>query len=114
MPGVHCAIRIIVHCEGGLLGGHPATADGLAAFRSHLPAGRQIEWTVCCKHGNLFPVAMQAIANGGHVSIGIGDYDYPELGQPTNAALVAEVARMARLVGRDIATPDEARSMLGL
>ena len=75
---------------------------------------KRIEWTVCCKHGNLFPLAMQAIAEGGHVSIGIGDYDYPELGQPTNAELVAEIVRMARLVGREIAAPDEARAILGL
>lgn len=108
------AYALLVHCEGGLLGGHPATTAGLAAFLSHLPAGRQIEWTVCCKHGNLFPLAMQAIASGGHVSIGIGDYDYPELGQPTNAVLVAEIVRMAKLVGREIATPEQARSMLGL
>ncbi len=108
------AYALLVHCEGGLLGGHPATADGLRSFQTHLPKDRQIEWTVCCKHGNLFPVAMQAIAEGGHVSIGIGDYDYPELGQPTNADLVREIVRMARLVGRDVATPDDARAMLKL
>lgn len=108
------AYALLVHCEGGLLGGHPATTAGLAAFRSHLPSDKRIEWTVCCKHGNLFAIAMQAIAEGGHVSIGIGDYDYPELGQPTNAELVAEITRMAKLIGREVATPDEARTMLGL
>lgn len=108
------AYALLVHCEGGLLGGHPATSAGLAAFRSHLPDDRRIEWTVCCKHGNLFPVAMQAIAEGGHVSIGIGDYEYPELDMPTNAGLVAEIVRMAKLIGREVATPDEARAMLGL
>ncbi len=108
------AYALLVHCEGGLLGGHPATNDGLRSFLSHLPRDRRIEWTVCCKHGNLFPVAMQAIAEGGHVSIGIGDYDYPELGQPTNADLVREIVRMACLVGRDVATPSEARAMLAL
>lgn len=108
------AYALLVHCEGGLLGGHPATGDGLRSFLSHLPKGRRMEWTVCAKHGNLFAVAMQAIAEGGHVSIGIGDYDYPELGRPTNADLVAEIVRMARLVGRAVATPDEARRMLAL
>lgn len=108
------ALALLVHTEGGLVGGHPATIDGLRAFHAHMPKDRRIEWTVCCKHGNLFPLAMQAIADGGHVSIGIGDYDYPELGQPTNADLVREVVRMARLIGRDVATPREARVMLGL
>jgi 3-keto-5-aminohexanoate cleavage enzyme len=108
------AYALLVHCEGGLLGGHPASSAGLSAFLSHLPRDRRIEWTVCAKHGNLFPVAMQAIAEGGHVSIGIGDYDYPELGRPTNADLVREIVRMAGLVGREIATPAEARLMLAL
>lgn len=108
------AYALLVHCEGGLLGGHPATTNGLSAFLSHLPTDRRIEWTVCCKHGNLFPVAMQAILSGGHVSIGLGDYGYPELDQPTNAELVTEVVRLARLVGREVATPDEARTILGL
>lgn len=108
------AFALLVHTEGGLVGGHPATTEGLRAFHAHMPKDRRIECTVCCKHGNLFPLAMQAITDGGHVSIGIGDYDYPELGQPTNADLVREVVRMARLVGREVATPQDARVMLGL
>lgn len=108
------AYALLVHCEGGLLGGHPATSAGLQAFQSHLPPDKHVEWTVCCKHGNVFPVAMQAIAEGGHVSIGIGDYDYPELDNPSNAALVRQIVQLAKLVGREVATPDEARGMLGL
>jgi uncharacterized protein (DUF849 family) len=57
---------------------------------------------------------MTAIEQGGHVAIGIGDYAYPELGYPTNAALVDEVVKLARLVGREIASPQEARKMLGI
>jgi uncharacterized protein (DUF849 family) len=57
---------------------------------------------------------MTAIAEGGHVAIGIGDYAYPELGQPTNADLVREIVHMAKLVGREVATPEEARQMLGM
>lgn len=108
------AYALLVHCEGGILGGHPANSYGLRAFRDHLPQNRQVEWTVCCKEGNLFPAAMTAIADGGHVAIGIGDYAYPELGQPTNADLVREIAHMAKLVGREVATPEEARQMLGM
>lgn len=108
------AYALLVHCEGGILGGHPANSYGLRAFRDHLPQSRQVEWTVCCKEGNLFPAAMTAIAEGGHVAIGIGDYAYPELGHPTNADLVREIVRMAQLVGRDVATPEEARQMLGM
>ena len=100
--------------EGGTLGAHPATAEGLRAFTDHLPRSRPLLWSVGCKGGNLFPLAMAAIASGGHVAIGIGDYPYPELGYPSNAQLVDEIVRLARLVGRDVATPAEARQMLGI
>jgi uncharacterized protein (DUF849 family) len=105
---------LLVHGEGGQLGAHPATPEGLRAFTDHLPRGRRVEWSVCCKGGNAFPLAMNAIATGGHVAIGIGDYPYPELGQPDNATLVREVVRLARLVGRPVATPARTRSILGL
>ena len=98
--------------EGGLFGGHPGTVRGLEAFLDFLPMQRRIEWSVLCKHGNLLPAAMASLARGGHVSIGLGDYPYLELGMPTNADLVAEVARMARNVGREVATPSEVRAAL--
>lgn len=104
---------LLVHTEGGILGGHPATAEGLRAFLDHMPR-RRLHWSVCCKEGNLLPLAMEAIARGGHVAIGIGDYAYPHLGAPTNAELVAEVVALARQAGREVATPAEARAMLGL
>ena len=103
-----------VHTEGGHFGGHPATPAGLRAFLDTLPANRRVEWTVLCQGAGLFPLAMNAIQAGGHVAIGIGDYPYPELGAPTNADLVAEVVRMAHAVGREVATPAEAREVLAL
>jgi 3-keto-5-aminohexanoate cleavage enzyme len=39
---------------------------------------------------------------------------YRELETPTNAQLVSRVARMAREMGRQIATPEETRQALGL
>ncbi|MEI6839393.1 MAG: 3-keto-5-aminohexanoate cleavage protein, partial [Alcaligenaceae bacterium] len=98
----------------GQLGAHPATPEGLRAYTDHLPKNRKHEWTVCCKSGNLFPIALSAIAQGGHIAIGIGDYAYPELGYPTNAQLVEEVVKLAKTVGREVATPAEARSILGI
>lgn len=105
---------LLVHCEGGIIGGHPGTPPGLMAFLDAMPRDKRIEWTVCCKEGNAFALAAMAIALGGHVSIGIGDYHYREIGCPTNAELVREVVNMARLVGREVATPAEARRILGI
>ena len=108
------ALACLVLSEGGIVGGHPGTAAGLESLLAFMPPHRRIEWSVCCREGNVLPVAMMALARGGHVSIGLGDYRYPELGKPTNADLVREVVRLARLVGREPATPAEARAMLGM
>ena len=98
------------HC----IGGHPGTPKGLQAFIDFLPEDIKVEWTVCNYGGNLLNIAAQAISQGGHVSIGLGDWDYAELGQPTNAELVARVADIARACGRAVATPTEAREILGM
>lgn len=108
------AYVLLIHTGGGQLGGHPPTPAGLRAYLDALPPGRPIEWTVSSKPGTLFPTAAQAIQLGGHVSIGIGDNPYAELGAPTNAELVRRVAELARACGREVATPDEARLMLGI
>ena len=61
-------------------------------------------------------LVMHAIAAGGHVRIGVEDNPYYAEGviAASNAQLVDRVAQIARLVGREVATPDEARRMLGL
>lgn len=100
--------------DNTFLGGHPGTLRGLQAHLDFLPEGRHIEWTVVNFGGNLFALAAAIIAQGGHISIGLGDYTYHELGQPTNAALIRRIAEIARELGREVASPDEARAMLGI
>ena len=56
----------------------------------------------------------QAVSQGGHISIGLGDYHYNEIGEPRNAELVERVVRIAREFGREVATPQEARAILGM
>ncbi len=107
------AYVLLIHTGGGQLGGHPPTPAGLRAFLDVMP-DRPIQWAVCSKPGNLFPTAAQAIQLGGHVSIGIGDHTYVELGAPTNAELVRRVVELAKSYGREVASPDEARRMLGV
>jgi len=43
--------------------------------------------------------------------VGIGDYHYAEQGAPTNAALVERLVGLARAIGREPATPAEAREI---
>lgn len=109
-PAFVCFVCTDNHC----IGGHPGTPRGLQAFIDFLPEGQNLEWGVCNYGGNLLTVAAQAIAQGGHISIGLGDWDYNELGTPTNAELIRRVADIARELGREVATPAEARAMLGI
>jgi uncharacterized protein (DUF849 family) len=104
----------LVLTEDWLLAGHPGTIKGLEAFLEFMPKGVQWQWSVLCVGGNLFAVAAAAMERGGHISIGLGDYPYPEMELPTNARLVSRIAQLARDMGRQIATPEEARQMLGL
>jgi 3-keto-5-aminohexanoate cleavage enzyme len=109
-PTYLCFVCTDNHC----IGGHPGTPRGLQAFVDFLPEDLRIEWTVCNYGGNLLPLTAMAIAMGGHVSIGLGDWDYTESGMPTNAELVRRVVAIARELGREVATPAEAKAMLGI
>ena len=53
---------------------------------------------------------------GGHVRVGFEDNVYIEKGVPaaSNGQLVERVVRLAKELGREIASPDEARAILGL
>jgi uncharacterized protein (DUF849 family) len=104
----------IVLTEGGLLAGHPGTVRGLESMIDFIPESPRFEWNVMCVGGNLFPLVGAAIERGGHIAIGLGDYPYSEFGTPRNGELVERVALMARQVGREVATPTDARRILGL
>jgi uncharacterized protein (DUF849 family) len=100
--------------DNTFLGGHPGTLKGLQAHLDFLPEDKRVEWTVVNFGGNLFALAASVIAQGGHISIGLGDYAYTELGQPTNADLVRRIGEIARELGREVATPAEAKQILGM
>ena len=73
-------------------------------------------WSVCAPGRTEMEMGALAIMMGGHVRIGMEDNIYLEKGMlaKSNAELVAKVARIAKELGREIATPDEARQILGL
>jgi uncharacterized protein (DUF849 family) len=95
----------------GWLSTHPGTLRGLQAMVEFLPE-RAMVWSVGLFGGNLLKLVTPIAELGGHLSIGLGDYPYLELGSPTNADVVAEVVRMCRAVGREPATPDDVRAAL--
>jgi 3-keto-5-aminohexanoate cleavage enzyme len=53
---------------------------------------------------------------GGHVRVGWEDNPYLEDGTlaQTNALLVEKIVRIARELGRDVASPGEARQIIGI
>lgn len=63
-----------------------------------------------------FPLAVASIISGGHVRVGFEDNTYIEKGvlAKSNGELVEKVVRIAKEMGREIATPNEARKILGL
>jgi 3-keto-5-aminohexanoate cleavage enzyme len=62
------------------------------------------------------PFATLGTILGGHVRVGLEDNVYYERGEPaaSNVQLVERVAGVARTLGREPATPDEARDVLNL
>ena len=98
----------------GLRGGAPATARELTHFVDSLPAGAQ--WSVCAIGRHQLPMNMMAMAMGGHVRTGLEDniyYGYRQLATG-NPQLVERLARLAGEMGREIASPDEAREIIGV
>ncbi len=63
-----------------------------------------------------FPLAAAAIIDGGHVRVGFEDNVFISKGvlAKSNGELVEKVVRIAKEFGREIATPDQARAILGL
>ena len=104
----------IVLTEAGLLAGNPGTVRGLEAMADFIPAHLQMHWSVMCVGGDFFPLIRTALQRGGHVAIGLGDFPYTEIGAPRNDELVRRVAAVASEMGREPATPAEARQMLGI
>ncbi|GAB1251618.1 3-keto-5-aminohexanoate cleavage protein [Porphyromonas miyakawae] len=98
----------------GVFGCTPATTENLAWLVRNIPEGST--WTATGIGRHAFPLAMAAIAMGGNVRVGFEDNLYLSKGvlAKSNGELVAKVVRMANELGREIATPAEARRILSL
>ena len=98
----------------GVPWGAPATAEAMLAMRAGLPPGAV--WSAFGISRRQFPMAAQAAVLGGHVRVGLEDNLYLERGvlAPGNAALVERAATLVRAIGATVATPMEARGLLGV
>jgi 3-keto-5-aminohexanoate cleavage enzyme len=102
---------------GFVLGQHgamPATPKNLLYLSESIPAGSV--WGVVGHGGYDLQMSVLAMNMGGHVRAGFEDNPYYRPGElaSSNGQLVERLVRIAREIGREIATPAEARQMLGL
>jgi uncharacterized protein (DUF849 family) len=110
------ALRDPLHLQFVLTGGtgaSPTVRDLLHMVDSRPPGST---WSACGLGRHEFPIVAAAALMGGHARVGFEDNLFIAKGQlaKSNADLVAKAARIAREVGREPATADEAREMLGL
>jgi len=98
----------------GISWGQPATPEAMMYMRNLLPAGSP--WFAFGISLHQFPMVAQAVLLGGHVRVGLEDNLYLARGQlaPSNAALVEKAGRIIEELGDQVATPAEAREILGL
>jgi uncharacterized protein (DUF849 family) len=102
-----------IHCDlvMGVPGGMPGTPAALVAAVAALPAGAS--WSATGIGRTTLPVALAALASGGHLRVGMEDTVSFGKGQPVenNAQLVRRAAELATLAQRPPMTTDEARAL---
>lgn len=98
----------------GVPGAIPAAAKNLLHLIDQIP--NDSTWSVAGIGRHQLPMAMLALPLGGHVRVGFEDNIFYRKGQLArgNDELVARVARLASELDRDVATPNEARRILGI
>jgi uncharacterized protein (DUF849 family) len=102
----------------GLLGGigaHPEEVSHMRRTADRL-FGDAYHWSALGAGRNQMPVAAQSAASGGHVRVGLEDSLWLGKGElaKSNAAQVSQVRHIIEGLGRQVATADEARSILAL
>ena len=101
----------------GILGGIAATPQNLIFLvESARNAIGDFEFSVCAAGRMQFPLCTQSLILGGHARVGLEDNLYLDKGvmARSNAEQVVKIIRIARELGLEPATPNEARKILHL
>ena len=98
----------------GAAGGATGTIENLLHMLSLIPKGST--WSAFGIGASHMPIQFAAIAKGGHIRVGMEDNVYLSKGvlAKSNREFVERTVRIAQEFGREVATPDEARQILGL
>ena len=91
-----------------------ATPETMMTMRDLLPEGAI--WASFGISRHQFPMAALAVILGGHVRVGLEDNLYLSHGvlAPGNASLVERAVAIVENLGEQVATPDQAREILGI
>lgn len=98
----------------GAAGGSTATVENLVYLKNLIPEGST--WSALGIGRGHVPIMLAAVALGGHLRVGMEDnvmYSATELAE-SNAQLVRRAADIITTAGNKVASPDEAREILGL
>lgn len=97
----------------GFFSGAPATPENLLYLLGKIPPGST--WSAFGIGNAHMPILYTTIAAAGHVRVGLEDNIYYAPGDlATNERLVSRAARVIREYGNEVATPADARALLGL
>ena len=94
--------------------GMDGTPENLCFMKSKVP--RNAVWNVLGVAAAQVPMTVMGILMGGHIRVGFEDNIYMSKGVllKNNAEIVEKMGDLARRLGREPATPAEARKILGI
>lgn len=98
----------------GAAGGMPATVENLVYLKNLLPEGST--WSALGIGKGHLPIMYTALALGGHIRVGMEDNIMYSKGRlaTSNVEFVERAKRIIHEFGKEVATPDEARQILGI
>lgn len=98
----------------GAAGGMPATVENLIYLKNLIPEGST--WSALGIGKGAMPILYASIALGGHVRVGMEDNILYQKGQlaTSNVEFIERAKRLVEEFGKEVATPDEARQILGV
>lgn len=98
----------------GVLGGIPFSPNNLGQLLGLMPEGST--WSVCGVAKNQFQAGLSAAAWGGHIRVGLEDNTRVISGELAKGSWeqVEWAAKVAKLAGREVATPTEAKKIFHL
>ncbi len=98
----------------GTPSGAPATHKSFLHLYEHI--SKKSTWSIIGIGKSHLPMSMIGLTMGGHVRVGMEDNIYYDKGAlaTSNAQFVERIVRISKAYGREVACPDDTRTILGL